>query len=217
MIWLEADVLIRQKTGGAKSLDDFCKKFHGGESGPPKVVPYTEDDVVAALNEVAPNDWREFFRARIYEATPRAPMGCIEGSGWRLIYTNTVSPLLKARESQNKYTDLRYSLGFVVKEEGGISDVIAGSPADQAGVGAGMKLLGVNGRHWTPEILREAVKAAATDAAPVELLVENEEYFKTCKINYHGGEKYPLLERDSSKPDLMSQILKPLTPEPELK
>jgi predicted metalloprotease with PDZ domain len=217
LIWLEADVLIRQKTGGAKSLDDFCRKFHGGESGPPKVVPYTEDDVVAALNEVAPNDWREFFRARVYEAAPRAPLGGIEGSGWRLTYTNTVSPLLKSRESQNKYTDLRYSLGFIVKEEGGISDVIAASPADQAGVGTGMKLLGVNGRHWTPEILREAVKAASTDAAPVELLLENEEYFKTCQINYHGGEKYPLLERDSSKPDLLSQILKPLTPEPDLK
>jgi len=217
LIWLEADVLIRQKTGGAKSLDDFCKKFHGGESGPPKVVPYTEDDVVAALNEVAPNDWREFFRTRVYETAPRAPLGGIEGSGWRLAYTNTVSPMLKSRESEKKYTDMSCSLGFTVKEDGSISDVIAGSPADEAGVGTGMKLLGVNGRHWTPEILRAAVKEAATNASPVELLVENEDYFKTCPVNYHGGEKYPLLERDSAKPDLLSQILKPLTPEPDLR
>ena len=217
LIWLEADVLIRQKTGGAKSLDDFCKIFLGGESGPPKVVPYTEDDVVAALNETAPNDWREFFRSRIYEPTPRAPLGGIEGSGWRLIYTNTVSPMLKSRESGLKYTDMRYSLGLTVKEDGYITDVIPGSPADQAGVGAAMKLLGVNGRHWTPAILRTAVKEAKTNAAPVELLVENEEFFKTCPVNYHEGEKYPLLERDSAKPDLLSQILKPLTPEPDLK
>ena len=217
LIWLEADVLIRQKTGGAKSLDDFCKKFHGGESGPPKVVPYTEDDVVAALNEVAPNDWREFFRTRVYETAPRAPLGGIEGSGWRLAYTNTVSPMLKSRESEKKYTDMSCSLGFTVKEDGSISDVIAGSPADEAGVGTGMKLLGVNGRHWTPEILRAAVKEAATNASPVELLVENEDYFKTCPVNYHGGEKYPLLERDTAKPDLLSQILKPLTPEPDLR
>ena len=217
LIWLEADALIRQKTGGAKSLDDFCRKFLGGESGPPKVVPYTEDDVLAALNETAANDWREFFRARIYEATPRAPLGGIEGSGWRLIYTNTVSPMLKSRESQRKYTDMSYSLGLTVKEDGYITDVIPGSPADQAGVGAAMKLLAVNGRHWTPEILRTAVKEAGTNAAPVELLVENEEFFKTCPVNYHEGEKYPLLERDSAKPDLLSQILKPLTAEPDLK
>jgi len=217
LIWLEADVLIRQKTGGAKSLDDFCKKFLGGQSGPPQVVPYTEDDVVAALNETAPNDWREFFRARIDEPTPRAPLGGIEGSGWRLAYANTVSPMLKFRESGLKYTDMSYSLGLTVKEDGYITDVIPGSPADQAGVGATMKLLAVNGRHWTPEILRAAVKAAATNAAPVELLVENEDYFKTCPVNYHEGEKYPRLERDTAKPDLLSQILKPLTPEPDLR
>ena len=217
LIWLEADVLIRQKTGGAKSLDDFCKIFCGGQSGPPKVVPYSEDDVVAALNQVTANDWREFFRSRIYEIAPRAPLGGIEGSGWRLAYTNTVSPMLKARESQNKLTDMSYSLGFIVKEDGYITDVIPGSPADQAGAGATMKLLAVNGRHWTPEILRAAVKAAATNTAPVELLVENEEYFKTCPVNYHGGEKYPLLVRDGAKPDLLGQILKPLTTEPELK
>jgi len=217
LIWLEADVLIRQKTGGVKSLDDFCKKFHGGENGPPKVVPYTEDDVVAALNEVAPNDWREFFRTRVYETAPRAPLGGIEGSGWRLAYTNTVSPLLKARESQEKFTDMSCSLGLIVKADGYILDVIAGSPADQAGVGTAMTLLAVNGRRWTPDILRDAVKAAGTNAAPVELLVENDEYFKTRAVNYHGGEKYPLLARDISKPDLMSQILKPLTPEPDLK
>ena len=144
-------------------------------------------------------------------------MGGIEGWGWRLAYTNTVSPLLKARESLNKFTDMSYSLGFIVKEDGYIPDVIVGSPADQAGLGTAMKLLAVNGRHWTPDILRAAVKEAVTNTAPVELLVENEEYFKTCPVNYHGGEKYPLLERDSSKPDLMSQILKPLTPEPDLK
>ncbi len=217
LIWLEADVLIRQKTDGAKSLDDFCKKFHGGKSGHPKVIPYTEDDVVAALNEVAPNDWREFFRTRVYEATPRAPLGGIESSGWRLAYTNTESPLLKTGESLGKFTDMSYSVGLILKEDGSITDVVSGSPADKAGVGAMMKLVAVNGRRWTPDFLRAAVKAAATDTAPIELLVENDEYFKTCKVDYHDGEKYPVLERDSAKPDLLSEILKPLTPEPDLK
>ena len=47
------------------------------------------------------------------------------------------------------------------------------------------------------------------------MLIENGDYYKTCALDYHGGEKYPVLERDTSKPDLLADILKPLTPEPE--
>ena len=214
LIWLEADVLIRQQTQGRRSLDDFCKEFCGGASGPPKVVPYTREDVVATLNEVAPYDWQQFFQTRIYDITPRAPLGGLEGAGWRLVYSNTVPPLLKAAESAQKFTDLRFSLGLILKEGGAVQDVVPGSPADKAGVAGGMKLLGVNGRRWTPEILRTAVSASTTNSAPIELLVENDDYFKSCKVDYHGGERYPWLERDTTKPDLLTAILKPLTPAP---
>jgi predicted metalloprotease with PDZ domain len=214
LIWLEADVLIRQQSEGRRSLDDFCKKFHGGQSGPPKVVPYTLEDVVSTLNEISPQDWRQFFQARVYTANPRAPLGGIEGAGWRLTYTNTVPEMLKTAESARKFTDLSFSLGLTLKEDGAIQDVIPGSAAHKAGVGAAMKLLAVNGRRWTAEALRAAVKAAKTNSAPIELLVENEEYFVACKVDYHEGEKYPHLERDTSKPDLLTEILKPLTPAP---
>jgi predicted metalloprotease with PDZ domain len=216
LIWLEADVIIRQQTKGRRSLDDFCRKFYGGKSGPPMVIPYTREDVVAALNQIAPYDWAGFFQNRIYEATARAPLGGIEGGGWRLTYTNAVPALLSAWESRRKSTDMRMSLGLIVREDGYITDVIPGSPADKSGLGPSMTLVAVNGRRWTPEILRAAVKFAATDPAPVELLVENEDYFKTCKVDYHQGEKYAQLERDPSKPDLLDEILKPLTPEPRL-
>ncbi len=212
LIWLEADTVIRETTQGRRSLDDFCKRFCGGESGPPKVVPYTFDDVVAALNETAPYDWRQFFQQRVYAVEPRAPLGGIANAGWRLTYTNAVPEMLRLRESAAKMTDLSFSLGLAVKEDGYLVDVVPGSPADKAGVGAAMKLVAVNGRHWTPEILRNAVKAAATDRTPIELLVENEDYFKTFKLDYHEGEKYPRLERDWNKPDLLAEILKSLTP-----
>jgi predicted metalloprotease with PDZ domain len=214
LIWLEADVLIRQLSQGRRSLDDFCRKFYGGPSGPPRVVPYTLDDVVAALNEVAPHDWRQFFQTRVYDIDPRAPLGGIEGAGWRLVYSNTVPDMLKSAESALKFTDLRFSLGLTIKEDGAVQDVIPGSPADQAGVGAAMKLVAVNGRRWTADLLRTAIKAARTNAAPIELLVENEDYFKSCKVDYHEGEKYPRLERDPSKPDLLQDILKARTPAP---
>ena len=215
LIWLEADTLIRQQTQGQKSLDDFCKKFHGRESSEPMVVPYTYENVVEALNEVSPYDWKNFFQHRVYEITEHAPMGGIENGGWRLAYTNEVPPLLKIREDQRKFTDMNYSLGFSLSSDGGIGDVLPGSPADQAGIVQGMKLVAVDGRAWSVKLLRDAVKTAATNSAPVALLTENEDYYQTYTLDYHGGEKYPILDRDSSKPDLLGKIIQPLTPEPK--
>lgn len=213
LIWLEADVLIRRQTQGRRSLNDFCQKFAGGENSPPKVVPYTLDEVVATLTEIAPYDWRAFFNNRVYESNPSAPLGGIESAGWKLTYTNTVPEHLKLIESSTKATDLQFSLGLIVKEDGYILDVLADSPADKAGISPGMKLMAVNGRRWTPELVRSATKATANGES-LELLVMNADYFKTCKLDYHQGEKYPMLARDETKADLLSEILKPLTPAP---
>ena len=212
LIWLEADTLIRQQTHGRRSIEDFCRRFHGGENSEAKVVPYTVNDVFAALNEIAPHDWRQFFQSRVYAVAPRAPLGGIENAGWRLTYTNTPSAMVKSLESTRKSTDLRYSLGVILKADGAVQDVLPGSPADTAGVGVAMNIVAVNGRRWTADLLRTAIESARTNTAPIELLVENTDYFKTCKVDYHEGDKYPTLERDPSRPDLLSQILKPLAP-----
>lgn len=214
LIWLEADTIIRRQTGDKRSLDDFCKEFYGGRSGPPAVVPYTFDDVVKALNAIAPYDWRGFFQRRVYDVAPRAPLGGIENAGWRLAYTNEVPDRLKALEGQRKFTDVTYSLGFSLGSDGNIGDVLPGTPAARAGIGPAMKLVAVNDRAWTPDILRAAVKSAVTNRAPIELLIENDDYFKTCRLDYHGGEKYPVLERAANRPDLLAEIIRPLTPEP---
>jgi predicted metalloprotease with PDZ domain len=209
LIWLEADVTIRERTQGKRSLDDFCQRFFGGESGPPRVLPYTLEDVLTTLNDVAPFDWRGFFQQRVYEVTKRAPLGGIERGGWRLVYRDEPSDILKNSEIIRKGTDVSFSIGLSVKEDGGILDVIPGLPADRAGVGPGMKLLAVNNRRWKPELLRTAIKEAKDGTAPVELLVENGDVFKTCRLEYRGGERYPYLERDASKPDLLTEIIKP--------
>ena len=214
LIWLEVDTIIRQQTHGKKSLDDFCKKFHGGASGAPKVVPYNYADVVDGLNSLAPYDWKAFFQKRVYDRAPRAPIGGIENAGWRLAYTNELSPMLKIREDQRKFTDLSYSLGVMLGTDGRISDVLPGSPADLAGIAMDAKLVAVNGRAWSAKILRDAVKTAATNSAPIELLMERDDFYQTCKVAYHGGEKYPILERNPAQPDLLAEILTPLTPEP---
>jgi predicted metalloprotease with PDZ domain len=214
LIWLEADTIIRQQTHGKKSLDDFCRRFYGGESGAPKVVPYTFDDVIQALNATVPYDWKNFFQQRIYQVTPRAPLGGIENGGWQLVYTNEVPPLQKIFEGQRKFTDLNYSLGFGLDKDGGIGDVLPRSPADRAGLDQGMKLIAVNGRAWSTKLLREAIAAGVTNIAPLQLLVQNDDYYNTYSVDYHGGEKYATLQRNPAKPDLISAIIKPLTPEP---
>ncbi len=219
LIWLEADTVIRQQTQGRRSLDDFCRLFHGGRSGPPEVKPYTFEDVVATLNEVAPHDWRAFFTARLNSTAPGASLGGLEGSGWRLIYNEKPNDLILATEKERKITDLSFSLGLRLKhekgtpEDGTILDVIPGMPAAQAGLTPGMRLVAVNGRKWSPEILGEALAAAKSRSQPIELLADNTGIHKTYLLNYPGGERYPHLERDPARPDLLGEIIKPSAPQ----
>ena len=206
--WLWVDTIIRQQTHAAKSMDDFCHLFHGGQSGPPQVKTYTFDDVVNTLNQVAPYDWRGFWTERLSNHGPGAPLGGIEASGWKLTYDDTRSDLLKAEEEKADSVDAAYSIGLLLHKDGVIGDTIEGMPAAKAGIGPGMKLMAVNGKKYCGDVLRDALKEGKSSSAPLELLVENAEYFRTYEIDYHGGEKYPHLVRDESKPDVLGEILK---------
>ena len=211
LIWLEVDAIIRQQTQGGRSLNDFCRRFYGGESGPPGVVPYTFDDVVHALNDVAPYDWAHLLAERANTISAHAPLGGIERGGWRLVYNDKPNLYIEAAEKVFKFANFSYSLGFDVNVDGKLNDVIVGSPAYRAGLGAGMKLIAVNGRKWSPEILHAAVAGAQRSSQPVELLVENAQFFKTYSVTYNGGERNPHLQRVAAVPDILGQILKPMT------
>jgi len=211
LIWLEVDSIIRQQTHGQRSLNDFCRRFEGGEGGPPKVVPYTFDDVVRALNEVAAYDWPGLLKQRVTATSTHAPLGGIERGGWKLVYDDKPNAFIQAGDKLSKSFDLSYSLGFTLGEDGKFSDVIVGSPGYQAGLGPGMRLLAVNGRKWSPEILRDALKAAQGSSTPIELLVENAQFIRTYSIPYHDGERNPHLERVGGQPDILGEILKPIS------
>jgi len=211
LIWLEVDAIIRQQTQGQRSLDDFCRGFEGGQSGPPMVVPYTFDDVVHALNDVAPYDWARLLRERVGATSTHAPLGGIERDGWKLVYNDEPNAFTKTLEKVVKFADFSYSLGFTVAKDGKLDDVIVGSPAYQSGIGPGMKLIAVNGRKWTPQVLRAALKAAQGTAAAIDLLVENAQFFQTYSVSYHEGDQNPHLERVSGQPDLLNTLLTPLT------
>jgi predicted metalloprotease with PDZ domain len=207
--WLWVDVIIRQQTQNKKSMDDFCHLFHGGQSGTPAVKTYTFDDVVNTLNQVAPHDWRGFWTERLTNHGPGAPLDGIAGSGWKLVYDDTRSEQAKAWEQDHTELDASYSIGLLLRGDGGIVDTVEGMPAAKAGIGPGMKVVAVNGRRFSDDVLRDALKAGTNGSAPLELIVENTDYYKTFKLDYHGGEKYPHLVRDESKPDTLGEIIKP--------
>lgn len=211
LLWLEADTLIRRETRNKKSLDDFCRLFYGGEDTPPKVVPYSFEDVVAAMNAITPYDWNRFFTERLSGHGPGAPLGGIENSGWKLVFSDSMNDHQRSEELTDQEVDVQYSLGFMVHLPGGeqsdrLLEVIHGSPADLSGLAPGMQLIAVNGRKWTPEILLAAIRHAKSGKEPIELLLESGDYFQTYRIDYHGGERYPHLEAIGGKPDVLADL-----------
>jgi len=211
LIWLDVDVKIRDLSKGAKSLNDFCRGFEGGPGGAPALKTYTFEDVVAGLNAVEAFDWADFLKKRIESVGPHTtPLGGIENGGWKVAYNSTRSGMWRNREEDSKTLNMNYSIGLKVSEEGSISDVTYGGPAQKAGVSPSTKLIAVNGRQYYPVVLRDAVQAAVTKTGPIELLVKNGEYYQTFKIDYHGGEMYPHLTRDDTKADVLSKIIEPM-------
>jgi predicted metalloprotease with PDZ domain len=209
LVWLEADVTIRSLSNGTKRLDDFCRAFHGGANQGPELKPYGLADVIAGLNAVVPYDWDAFFRERVYEVREHAPTGGIERGGWRVAWTDTLGPIQKAIEVAGKTVDERYSLGFELDENGKVTDVVPGSTADRAGVAPDMMLVAVNGRRYDRDTFRQAIAATRGSSAGVELLCENKGFFRTFKLDYRGGARYPVLARNRMGPDIVSEILAP--------
>ncbi len=210
LIWLDVDTTIRKMTNGKKTLDDFVAKFHGygGDTGP-KVVPYTFEDVVAGLNGVVANDWATFLRSRLDSNAYQAPLGGLENGGYKLTYSDKPNAWSEMANAESGTYDFWYSLGLHVGKSGRVSDVLKGGVSDKGGIGPGMQIIAVNGRAFTPDILKAAVRDAKDSGPAVELIVLNTGYYKVVRLDYHGGERYPQLERVSGVPDRMDDILKP--------
>lgn len=207
MIWLEADARIRKLTGNKKSLDNFARAFFGVDDGVWKTQnTYTFEDVVATLNGVVADDWATFLRDRLDGKVPLT--GGIEASGWKLVYKDTPSALAKARAKENRRggTDFTYSIGFNVDKENKIGEVRWDGPAFNAGIGSGMTLVAVNDIEYSKEELEDAIKTARDDKAPIRLTVKEFDRYRTINVDYHGGLRYPHLERIEGKPDYLTPI-----------
>ena len=205
LMWLEAATIIHNVTNGQKSIDDFCHLFHGGANNGPELKTYTFDDVVDALNQVAPYDWAAFLHRHLDSTSPDMPIGGLEHAGWKVEFTGKPADLPGRRGAPSDV----YSIGLQLDADGTVGDSVVGSPAFEAGISPGMKVVGVNGRVYTHDLLEDALDAAKDNTAPITLLVVDDDYYRTATIQVHGGERYPHLVRDESKPDYLGDLIKP--------
>jgi predicted metalloprotease with PDZ domain len=209
LMWLDADTLIREKSGGQRSMDDFARAFFGVNDGSFVPLTYVFEDVVKALNTVQPYDWAAFLRARLDGHGPGAPMDGIARGGYKLVYKDTPSNYFRDAEVRRKITDLTYSLGITIAAEGRLSDVLWEGPAYKIGLTVGTQIIAVNGIAYDAERLKSAIRDANKSSATIELLVKNGDRYRMVKLDYHDGLRYPHLERDGGTPARLDQILSP--------
>jgi len=208
LIWLDVDTLIRERSHGRRSLDDFAKAFFEIHSGSSTPVTYQFEDVVRVLNDVLPNDWATFLRARVEGHGPGAPLDGLARGGYTLTYSESPTSYYRNVEANNNTSDFSYSLGLSIAPNGQVSTVIWGSPAFKAGLARGVQIVSVNGIAYRAEGLKTAITDNKTGAHPIELQIRNRDVYRTIVIDYRGGLRYPRLERTGSSPALLDEILR---------
>jgi predicted metalloprotease with PDZ domain len=207
LLWLDVDTLIRERSGGRKSLSDFARLFFGVDNGDWTTHTYDFGDVVRGLNAVQRYDWAGFLRARLDGHGPGAPLDGITRGGWKLVYGDTPSAMEKAADGLRKSVDLSFSLGMSMGGDGTVRRVVWGGPAFAAGLAPGNKIEAVNGLALDgAETLTDAVAAKA----PVVLVVQDGARVRRVTVDYRGGLRYPHLERVAGTPDRLGEILAPL-------
>jgi len=203
LIWMEVDSILREQSKGTKSIDDFARAFFQGRDGDYGEVTYTFDDVVRTLSAIQPYDWRTLLDQRVNQVSERAPLAGFERNGYKLVYT----------EEPNKATpktsvDLAYSLGLTLGAKG-ISSVAWDSPAFDAGIDLGDEIIAVNGRAYTGDRLKQAVKDAKGTKDPIKLLLKSGDRYREVAIDYHDGLRYPHLVKTATGEAGLDKLLQP--------
>lgn len=210
MLWLAVDARIRALTHDGKSLDDFARAFFGVDDGSYVTRTYTFDDVVAALNGVAKDDWAAFLHARVDTLNPPLANG-LAGSGWKLVYTDQPTAYEKQYNSRPEPSrhlyNFAWSIGLTMNDKGEVNDVRWNGPAFKAGVSTGATLEAVNGQTYSKDVLKEAIAAAKTSKTAIQLLLKYQGGYRTVPVDYHDGLQYPHLVRVEGTPDYLSQII----------
>lgn len=208
LIWFDVDARIREMSGGARSLDDFARAFFGMEDGRVEPLLYDFVDVVDALGRIQPFDWAAMLRERLDRTGSDAAFDGLARSGWRLGWSETQSDYAKSVDAYKESADFLHSLGLVIGKEGKLTHVRWNSPGFAAGLTKGLSVVAVNMRAYDADLLRDAVTAAkGSNTPPIELLIKDGSDYRIVRIDWHGGLRYPQLERIAGKDDLLTPIL----------
>jgi predicted metalloprotease with PDZ domain len=209
LIWIDVDRIIRQQSAGKRSIDDFAKAFFGVRDRDWGELTYTFDDVVRTLNEVQPYDWRSYLERKVFAIAPQAPLEGITQGGYSLVYTAEPTKWIKSLEKGRKFIELTYSGGFTVGNDGKVGSVLWDSPAFNAGLTIGSEIVAVNGRKFDGDSIKSAIKAAAGNGVAPELLIHDGEIYRTVKLDWHGGLRYPRLQKVGTAPGTLDALLAP--------
>ena len=209
MMWFAVDAKIRSLTHDHKSLDDFAHAFFGVDNGSYVTKTYTFDDVVSALNGVAPYDWASFLHTHVDELNPPFASD-FEATGWKLVYTDKESEYEKQYndrpQSSRHLYNFAWSIGLTMTDKGEVNDVRWNGPAFKAGVSTGATVVAVNGQDYSSDVLKSAITAAKGNSTPIQLLLKYQGGFRTVPVDYHDGLQYPHLVRVEGTPDYLSEI-----------
>ena len=210
LLWLDVDTLIRERTSGHKSLDDFAKVFFGVDDGDMSVSTYTFEDVVAGLNAVTPYDWAGFLNARL-DAHDKAPLDGLTRGGWALAFSDTPTGYFTAYEAAQETQLFTFSIGLDLDEDGTVKESLWNGPAFTAGIVAGAKLVSVGRKAYSAKILASAIAAAAKPGArPISLTIKVDGGIRKIDLPYHDGLRYPRLQRRAGAQDWLEAIFRPL-------
>ena len=208
MVWMEVDAMLRQQSGGTKSIDDFAKAFFGVRDGDWGELTYTFDDVAATLNAIQPYDWAGFLKKRITETGQPAPVNGFAMNGYKLVYGPEPTKYFTNAEKSGTI-NVTYSVGLSIAKDGEVTASIWESPAFKAGIDVGTVVQAVNGVAYSGDVMKAAIVAAQTSKDPIRLLLKNGTRFRDVAIDYHGGPRYPRLQKIGTGDTGLDKLLTP--------
>ena len=212
LIWLDADMTIRQLSKGKKSLDDFAKAFFGVRDADWGVLTYDFDEVVRTLNAVQPYDWAKFLDTKLRQPGQPAPLNGLGKGGYKLVWKEEPNIFDKESMKESNVFNLTHSLGIILNKDATITSVMWNSPAFKANIVSGAKIIAVDGYAYSKDGLTSAIKAAKDNKTPVRLLIERNKRYTQIDIAYSGGLRYPHLEAIGQGETAIDRLLSPRRP-----
>lgn len=204
LLWMEADAIIRNKTDGEKSLDDFCQVFFKYRSGEENPLGYDREEIINTLNGVVEYDWADFIHRRVDEPEEQFGLGLLKELGYQLQYGNT--PPEGPNDSKVDLLDARDSIGASFSSDGGVRSVLLGSPADDAGLGPDMKIVGVGEFVWSRDRFVDAIADTAR-TGHIDLMMVSGDKYVTKRVEYDGGPRFMRLVKADKKNTRLHDIV----------